>query len=333
MYNLNDIKEVHLEVTNKCQARCPMCPRRIYGGPINPLIKIEEVSLEIFKKWFHPAFLEQIDSLFMCGNLGDPILARDTLKIYKYLRKINPTIKLSMHTNGSGRTQSWWKQLAELKVRVVFGIDGTDLTHSKYRINTNWHLIIKNAQRFIDSGGDAEWHMLVFDHNQHEIERCREISLDMGFVDFKIKHTSRFQEDSWTVLSDNGQTVDILYPSTGSLTIKNKIKKLDSDIKNSLSDISCKAKNGKQIYVTANGFLTPCCWLDFSWVPAFDKFRIDYMDKIREMPNLNEYTLDEIFSSGYFQTISDTWNTDSCLKKCSQQCGIINKRDIQFEKN
>ena len=34
MYNYQDITSIHLEVTSKCQARCPMCPRRLHGGPL-----------------------------------------------------------------------------------------------------------------------------------------------------------------------------------------------------------------------------------------------------------------------------------------------------------
>ena len=33
MYNYSEIKDVHLEITSKCQATCPMCPTRIGGGP------------------------------------------------------------------------------------------------------------------------------------------------------------------------------------------------------------------------------------------------------------------------------------------------------------
>ena len=101
MYNLKDIKDVHFEITSKCQAKCPMCPRRIAGGPLNPFIKLDEVSLETFKKWFPESFIKQLNSMFMCGNLGDPIISKDTLEIYQYLREVNPNISLAMHTNGS----------------------------------------------------------------------------------------------------------------------------------------------------------------------------------------------------------------------------------------
>lgn len=255
-------------------------------------------------------------------------MAKDCLDIFTYIRQVNPSIRLGMHTNGSARTPKWWEKLAQLQVKVTFGIDGTSHTHSRYRINTDWNLIINNAKAFIDAGGIAEWHMLVFDHNQHEVEQCRSISSEVGFVDFKVKHTSRFNSDHWIVLNDIGQTVDRLYPSSKSATIRDQIKQAAQD---EFTTVSCKAVQAKQIYVSANGIVTPCCWLDFWWVPAFDPSRIDYMDKIGQMPNLNKSTLEEIFSTGYFDKIASTWNTSSCLKKCSQQCGIVNKRDIQFE--
>ena len=111
MYNLKDIKDVHFEITSKCQAKCPMCPRRIAGGPLNPFIKLDEVSLETFKKWFPESFIKQLNSMFMCGNLGDPIISKDTLEIYQYLREVNPNISLAMHTNGSAREPAWWEKI------------------------------------------------------------------------------------------------------------------------------------------------------------------------------------------------------------------------------
>jgi MoaA/NifB/PqqE/SkfB family radical SAM enzyme len=104
MYKIEDIKDVHIEITTRCQARCPMCPRRINGGVLNPLMTLTEIDLETFKNWFSIEFIQQLNSLFMCGNLGDPIIAKDCLEILQYLKEVNPNIRLSMHTNGSARS-------------------------------------------------------------------------------------------------------------------------------------------------------------------------------------------------------------------------------------
>ena len=36
LYNYEDIRAVHLEITEKCQASCPMCDRNVKGGRDNP---------------------------------------------------------------------------------------------------------------------------------------------------------------------------------------------------------------------------------------------------------------------------------------------------------
>ena len=179
MYKLEDIKDIHLELTSKCQARCPMCPRRINGGLLNPLITLDEITLTQFKEWFSIEFIQQLDSLFMCGNLGDPIIAQDCLQIFQYLRDTNPRIRLSMHTNGSARTDQWWQKLANAGIKVTFGIDGLVDTHSVYRVDTDYNKIIHNACEFINAGGEAEWHMLVFKHNEHQVDACRQASADL----------------------------------------------------------------------------------------------------------------------------------------------------------
>lgn len=327
MYKLEDIRDIHFEVTSKCQARCPMCPRRISGGIVNPLFDIEEVSLEIFKDWFPQSFIEQLDTFFMCGNLGDPIIAQDTLEIFQYLREVNPTIGLSMHTNGSARNTAWWEAIANAKVRVTFGIDGTENTHALYRIGTDYNQILRNAASFIQAGGEAEWHMLVFEHNEHEVDVCRALSHDLGFKKFAAKHTSRFTESKLHVLDDIGKTTHILYPTQTSIDMIPKVKAAMADT--TPKSISCKAQKLRQLYVAASGVVSPCCWLDFSWILPKQDSRVDYMDAIGLFPNLKKQTLATIFDSGYFQQIEDTWAVKPLLE-CSRQCGKFDKLGEQF---
>ena len=326
MYNLSDIKDIHLEVTSKCQARCPMCPRRISGGMLNPLIELNEITLEQFKEWFKPDFVKQLNSLFMCGNLGDPIIAQDTLEIFQYLKDENPDIQLKMHTNGSARTTEWWRGVARMNVKTTFGIDGMGDTHHLYRISTDWHKIIENAKAFIEEGGEAEWHMLAFKHNEHQIEECRKLSQDMGFVNFSVKHTSRFTSNKWPALDDEGRTIHVLEPTQQSIEMMNKVKMASCEQNNV---IKCKAVEFKQIYVGADGTVAPCCWLDFSWILHKQESRVDYMDQIGRFPNLNKESLEEIFNSNYFETIKNTWDNNP-LMECSRQCGKFDKMREQF---
>ena len=327
MYDYNSIREVHLELTNKCQASCPMCPRNIQGGVVNPWLKETEISIDQFKNWFPETFVRQLDKLFMCGNLGDAIVSKDTLKVFQYLRETNPNIHLALHTNGSAQTQSWWTSLAKLDVHVTFGIDGLSDTHSLYRVGTNFEKIITNAKTFIQAGGTARWHMLVFAHNKHQINDCEQMSKDLGFAEFTLKNSSRFREAYLPVLTKEGKTSHVIHPTERSVNISKKLFVLNLDNK---PQIKCKAKNTNSLYIGADGSVTPCCWLDYAGSMPNGLSIVDYKDKGFENPNLNTSTLKEIFEEDYFSRIEKTWS-DKPLRECAKQCGEIDKLNEQFK--
>lgn len=327
MYDLKDIKTIHLEITTKCQAKCPMCPRRIDGGPLNPFMDLEEITLEQFKEWFPVSFLEQIEHISMCGNYGDPIVASDTLDIIKYIKSVRPTMSIFMNTNGSARNKEWWTELASLNVEAIFGIDGLADTHHLYRINTDWNKIIENAKTFIAAGGKARWDMILFKHNEHQVEACRQLSIELGFQEFIPKHTGRFKHGRLDVLDETGRSLHTLYPTTKSTTIQETVIIAQKKTK---PVITCKAVQYSQIYVGANGNVTPCCWLDNQAVITHHPGRVDYMNKINDRPNLKTNTLAEIFDSGYFSKISKCWSTTG-LYECTKQCGDFDKFGAQFE--
>lgn len=318
MYDLKEIKVIHLEPTRKCQAKCPMCPRRKQGGKLNPDLDFSpEIRLEDFKKWFQPDFISQLNRLYMCGNLGDPIIAADSLEIFEYLRENNPKMNLVMMTNGSARNQDWWEKLAKIKVRVVFALDGMEDTHALYRVNTNWSQIIKNAQYFINAGGRAEWAMLVFKHNEHQVEECRSLAKKMGFNIFHQKHSARFQTEEFAVLNEEDEVTHILNPTTQSINLREKIKTIDAT-----SPISCIAAKNKSLFVSADGTIVPCCWIGLESKLANDPDSIEYNTRIGKPLSLHDYSLSEIFQNRFARKVESTW-CNSALRVCSRKCGKV----------
>jgi MoaA/NifB/PqqE/SkfB family radical SAM enzyme len=323
MYNLQDIKVIHLEVTSKCQASCPMCVRNIQGGVESPALQISEITLEQFKEWFPVDFIKQLDKVYMCGNTGDPIIAKDTLKIFEYLRVTNTRLELSMNTNGSARSWQFWKGLAKLNVKIRFGIDGLMGSHELYRIGTSWVKILDNAKHFIKEGGDATWDMLVFDHNKHEVDTCREMSELLGFKNFISKNTSRFQSYSLTVLNKDGTISHLLKPSIRSKQITEKLADQEPTI-------TCKVKEPASLYVSAEGKIAPCCWLDFNAISSTSPSHADFISKGFTNPSLHIQELTTIFSSDFFTKIEQSWTTNP-LRACSRQCGKVDKFNEQFK--
>jgi MoaA/NifB/PqqE/SkfB family radical SAM enzyme len=195
MYQYKDVRTVHLEITERCNAACPMCARNINGGEDNPHLKDHELTLEDCKIIFQPNFIAQLDRMYMCGNYGDPVNAKDTLEVFNYFRTHNAKMNLTMYTNGSAKKTEWWSQLAKVMGKnayVVFSIDGLEDTNHLYRQNTIWSKIIENAQAFIDAGGRARWDYIVFAHNEHQVEQAETLSKSMGFEKFQYKKSARF---------------------------------------------------------------------------------------------------------------------------------------------
>jgi len=211
MYQYKDIRTVHLEITERCNASCPMCARNINGGEDNPHLKDHELTLEDCKRIFKPEFIAQLDRMYMCGNFGDPVNAKDTLEVFDYFRKHNPNMNLTMYTNGSAKKTEWWTELAKVMGKnayVVFSIDGLEDTNHLYRQNTVWDKIIENAQAFIDAGGRARWDFIVFAHNEHQVEDAELLSKRMGFEKFQYKKSARFFSNASGTTKDAHQAAN-----------------------------------------------------------------------------------------------------------------------------
>ena len=72
MYKYSDIRKIHLEVTQRCNASCPMCDRNQNGGAINPHINLDELTLQDCYKIFEPNF--KLDNQFRHCRIVCPIV-------------------------------------------------------------------------------------------------------------------------------------------------------------------------------------------------------------------------------------------------------------------
>jgi MoaA/NifB/PqqE/SkfB family radical SAM enzyme len=191
-----------------------MCARNHHGGIDNPLLTVADIDLESFKQMCSPLMLQQLYTITICGNFGDPILNNDLIPIISYIRNSNNQIKLDIHTNGGARSVAWWTELAKAmpeKHLVQFGIDGLEDTHHLYRVGTNFNKIINNAKAYISAGGKARWNFITFKHNEHQLEECRQLAKDLKFDSFYEKQTSRFIGTPWfDVLDRNGNVTHTL---------------------------------------------------------------------------------------------------------------------------
>ena len=89
-----------------------MCSRNVHGGLDNPLIKINDWTLEEFKTVMTSEVLQQLHGFYFCGTFGDPIMNNNIIQMCEYAKEINSQIQIHIHTNGGLRKPQWWKDLA-----------------------------------------------------------------------------------------------------------------------------------------------------------------------------------------------------------------------------
>jgi len=326
MYRISDIREVHLEISTRCNAACPGCPRNLCGVDIVEGYPLHDMSLSEAKQIFSPAFLKQLEFLTINGNLGDFVTARDGLKIVQYFREQNSQLKIKISTN-AGAQPRVWPELAKLNVEVLFCIDGLPTTHELYRRQTNWQTVINHAKSFISNGGNAVWKMVVFDHNQHEVEQCKAMSQQLGFKQFLLVDQGRdafpvFDQKKNFLYSIGEHTrptnFNELYNRYLGSTTNGYIEPVDADF------IGCKVQKKKSIYVTATGEIYPCCWLGFYPRTMWHMGNSQIVPMLPNNNNANQIGIESAMQ--WFDKISDAW-THQPPVQCKINCGI--KTDSQ----
>ena len=349
IYNYDQIKVVHLEVTQRCQAACPMCDRNMNGGADNPHITNAELSLEDCKSIFKPEFIQQLDTMYMCGNLGDPIAARDTLEIFKYFREHNPKMWLSMNTNAGAKDETWWRELAKVFGRmgaVIFSVDGLRDTNHIYRQNVVWDNVERNMKAFIAGGGRARWDFLIFGHNEHQVDEAKALSEQWGFERFISKKTGRFVTSS-VKAKESHQAENRKGEKTAKLEKPKDQKNINlallkqKEIEKSYGSMSkyfdkckinCKVANEGSIFITAEGLLMPCCWTAgrmYKWWhpnPRIEQIW-DHIDNAGGTQGISviENSIEDVVNGKLLTGIKQSWNIDSVANGkpgvCAQKCG------------
>ena len=284
----------------------------------------------------------------MCGNLGDPIVARDTLEIFKYFRENNKDMWLSMNTNAGARDEAWWSELAKVFGRmgaVTFSVDGLRDTNHLYRQGVVWDNVERAMHSFIAAGGRARWDFLVFDHNQHQVDEAKQLSEHLGFEKFVAKKTGRFvtanseKKESHQAVNRKGEkTAELKKPDekyqNKAIMQYDKVKEKHGsmDAYYDRAEIHCKVKDEGSLFITAEGLAMPCCWTAgrmYKWWHKDPKVEQvwDFIDAVggKDAISAKTHGLRAVFDTGIFDNIEASWNKPSCadgkLKVCSMKCG------------
>jgi hypothetical protein len=250
-----------VELSSRCNAWCPACPRNDSGFGLNPHVVEQDLSIERFEEILKS--LPSIETVQFCGNYGDPVIAKNIIESLEMSKKY--VKKIQIHTNGSLRNQKWWRDLAQvlqpIDHDVWFGIDGIGSTHEIYRQGTDYDKIISNATAFINSGGHATWQFIPYAHNEHQIRECFATSQKLKFKKFKI--AKLYREKTKARHWKTGEPFDLLPPKEFQSLLR--MPKVNTKVES----VNCMHVSYPSMYLAADGKISRCCYL--SGAEMFDK--------------------------------------------------------------
>jgi MoaA/NifB/PqqE/SkfB family radical SAM enzyme len=337
-----------------------MCDRNENGGVDNRHITNAELSLADCQRIFTVDFIKQLKTMYMCGNLGDPIIAKDTLEVFRYFRQHNPNMWLSMNTNAGAKDESWWRELAQVLGRmgtVIFSVDGLSDTNHLYRQNVVWDNVERNMRAFIAAGGRARWDFIVFGHNEHQVDEARALAESWGVERFQLKKSGRFftasnkGKDKHQAQNRKGKETQLITKPKQidnqnlALLKQREIEKTYGSMRDYYDkcSIKCKVAEEKNIFITAEGLLMPCCWTAgrmYKWWhkdPRVEQIW-DYIDASGGKQGIDVINndLQQVMQGNLLTSIEASWKLPGIeagkLGVCAMKCGTeFDPFGAQFE--
>ena len=331
---VDNLNTINAELTNYCNAACPMCSRFDWNlNLVKEITNNKHTTLKLLEEKLGKKIVSQLQVFYSNGIVGDAIMNPECVQIYDWVRR-NSDCGLWISTNGGARNTDFWKDLAKIKgLKVTFNIDGLQDTNHLYRRNVKWDRLISNVEEFISAGGKADWRYLIFKHNEHQLDEAKALSKKLGMESFATAYSER-----WVDFSPTGEFRDTSKIKVDEYYLEKPVQQPDKvgrygEVGNSQfgqdvmeenignifdKKVVCQSCSyGKhEILLHGNGDVSPCCMLGDPRIHEAKKLIKDY-HKI----NLNDSTLEEILNGEFFRELEKgIAGGESRLQTCYSAC-------------
>lgn len=319
----------HIEPSSICALKCPRCPR----AELPESLLNRQLSLKFFQNQIGEDTVNQIKKITFCGNDGDPIYCRDFIDICTWVKQVNPSIALTVITNGSYKPAAWWRRLGAVldhRDEIHWSIDGWDqASNQQYRINSDWDSIVEGIAAFgqVNNTTYRVWATIGFSFNQHCIEQIKLLAKSMDFDSFQLTKSTKFGSIYPAAYGNNDQ----LEPSdkqlvSSSYRFERESQKLsnkldpNTEIKKMFlirakqlesTDYSgiCLIGN-KGVFLNSQGEFYPCCWTANRY-----EHNADWQGRF----NLHQQSFTDIINDDFWQTEFLKFNNLECKTKCTRE--------------
>ena len=316
----------HIEICSKCSLKCPRCSRQeVPNGLTN-----KELTLEWFQQNFVKEIISKVKKISFCGDDGDPIYAKDFLKILKWLRQQNKKLQFVIITNGSYKTQSWWENLSKIldaKDHIHFSIDGWNQeSNNVYRVNCHWDSIMWGIHALRHCDVYKTWAAIAFKFNENKLSQMEVMAQQLNFDQFQLTLSTKFGKNYAGYPKDDPLQPSDKYIATGRFTrtykkLTNKIwvdrtyetflNRYQNESTEKQSIIPLCMIGNKGLYINAEGKFYPCCWTGLRY--EHNKNIFDYIDFNKKLKNV----LDNPMWKKLFVDLVFNKGPQECFEKCS----------------
>jgi hypothetical protein len=281
---------------------CPACPRTWFSEKFNRPFPKFDLDNRALSQFLMCDAGKKINHFLLEGNHGDSIYYP---KLFEFMDYWRASKSFTIVTAGSNRSEQWWRDFSSKltdKDVIIFSIDGDASTNHLYRTNSDWTSVINGLKIAAQSPAKVVWRTILFKTNEHQIDALKQLAEQYGADEFVLELTHRFGDD------------EKFKPN----------KFVDFDVE--LADnISAKCKDYKMLYISAEGYIAPCCWA----VSYFTLHQTEFW-KEKEKWSMNNTTLDQFINEEslitFIKKTEDNYN--SAYSVCKQNCNI-NIKDIK----
>jgi len=199
---------------------------------------------------------------------------------------------------------------------------------------------------FIAQGGRARWDFIVFGHNEHQVDEAKQLAESWGVERFQLKKSGRFftasnrGKDKHQAQNRKGVETQLIEKPKQldnqnlALLKQKEIEKTYGSMKDYYDScsIKCKAVEKKEIFVTAEGLLMPCCWTAgrmYKWWhkdPRVEQIW-DFIDGAggKAAIDIKENDIQKVMEGPLLSNITNSWSIDGVtqgkLGVCAMKCG------------
>lgn len=162
----------NIDMCSKCVLECPGCQRQDILGK-NKIKGASAISIDDFRK-----MVDYFDNIIFCGQISDPIYHPKFKEILDITNEY-PEKKFSIATAAHQKNIEWYEDAFSRHGNNVlwrFGLDNLPGEAPEYRIKQNSKLIFEAMFLGAKLGKRVEWQFIIFDFNQHNIEKARQIA-------------------------------------------------------------------------------------------------------------------------------------------------------------